>query len=63
MNTWRFAMMQAFDIDPIKCPICGDTMKPIYFACGDKTFFFPEFKLKSSCEIRMRQLLSFTSPA
>ena len=62
-NTWRFAMMQAFNIDPIKCPYCGDTMKPIYFSCGEKTHFFPVFKLKASPDIRMLQLLSFTSSA
>ena len=62
-NTWRFAMMQAFDVDPIKCSYCGDMMKPIYFSCGEKTHFFPVFKLETSLGIRMRQLLSFNSSA
>lgn len=62
--TWRFAMIQAFNVDPIKCPRCGATLLPMFASFNDHTFYYPNFKSSYSLDTHFRFLMNpYTSSA
>lgn len=56
-NKWRTAMIQAFQKDPLKCSVCGETMEPIYLTTRTYTYYYPGTNTKRAMEIQCRFLL------
>ena len=58
---WRAAMINAFNIDPLKCSVCGGTMEPVYFSVKGHTYYFPSVKPSRALDIQFRFLMNQSS--